>query len=263
MPLLRRTLLCVPLLALAACQPGKIDNREIVARHGTLVIASDLANPPFAGMDPRNGPWGRDVEMMERISERIRRRIEWKQMPFEELLDAVVDGRADIVCATMGITPERSERVDFSRPYYRTGIGVVVRAGEDEPETLTDLVGKRVGASPGTTSERAVRRKLRLSRHLFETTGERSVRERLESGEADAWVMDGPEADRVVLESDGALRRLEEDLDFELYALAVRRRRVVLLDQLDAAIREMNQNGEMRELDEQYGTASPPRPLGR
>ena len=122
-----------------------------------LRVGSDLDNAPFAFVDGSGSARGRDVEMMQELAARLGRELVWVRMPFADLLPAVEEGAVDAVCATMGITPERAERVAFTRPYYHTAIAVVVRAGDDEPTSLADLDGMRVSGAAGTTSERAVR----------------------------------------------------------------------------------------------------------
>lgn len=237
-----------------------------VATDGTppLRVASDLDNLPFAGVDENGAPCGRDVEMMQELAARLGRELEWRRMPFDRLLEAVETGEADVVCATMGITSERSRRVRFTRPYYRTALGVTVRSGAGEPATLAELAGLRVFASIGTTSEEAVRRDLPTSIGVFVPEAGDDLATWLASGELDAAVMDGPACDALVAHSAGRLARLAEDLGAELYGLALPRDRAALAAQLDRALEEMERTGRLAELDAEYGvpTAAAKRGLG-
>jgi len=206
------------------------------AARPALVVASDLDNLPFAGVDADGRPIGRDVELMERLAAGIGRRVEWRRMPFAELLGAAERGEVDVVCATLGITPERAERVLFTRPYFETSIAVVVRAGPPdggEPTTLAELAGRAVAAGAGTTSERAVRLRLPEAVGVFENERETPTEQRLAAREIDAAVMDGPAADALVAASGGRLVRLAQDLDRERYALALAPGRTRLKSQLD------------------------------
>lgn len=217
-----RVLTILSLLFLASCSTSASQPRA------SLVVASDLDNLPFAGVDESGRAIGRDVEMMERIAAGLRREIEWRRMPFDELLPAVERGQVDVVCATIGITPERAERMLFSEPYYDTSITVVVRTGEGEPTTLADLAGLQVAAGAGTTSERAVRTHLPDAVGVFANKRELATSERLATREVDAAVMDAPAAEALVAESAGTLTRLVPDLDIERYALALPPGRVEL-----------------------------------
>jgi len=198
-----------------------------------LVVASDLDNLPFAGVDANGRAIGRDVEMMERLAAGLGREVEWRRMPFDELLPAVERAEVDVVCATLGITAERARRVLFSEPYFDTSITVVVRLGPGEPTSLADLTGRRVAAGAGTTSEGALRAHLPGAVGVFENKQQAATADRLYGGEVDGAVMDAPAADALVAASGGRLGRLVPDLERERYALALPPGRSELKAQLD------------------------------
>jgi polar amino acid transport system substrate-binding protein len=223
-----------------------------------LVVASDLDNPPFAGVDAAGAPVGRDVGMMAMLAREIGRELEWRRMPFAQLLPAVEAGEVDIVCATIGVTPERARRVAFTVPYFRTAIAVVARAGAGEPRTLSDLAGRRVSAAAGTTSERAVRLRVPRALGVFENAKGTPALERLLAREVDAAVMDGPAADALVARSEGSLVRLAGALDVELYALALPLEDAALASSLDEALAAMSADGRLRALDARYGLEHEP-----
>ena len=184
---------------------------------------SDLDNPPFAEVGADGVPRGRDVEMMKDIARILERPLEWRRLPFDQLLPAAARGEAEVVCATLGVTPERERQVAFSRPYFVTSIAVVVRSGEGEPRRLGDLSGRRVAAAAGTTSERALRQRLPDCTPVLENEAQLSAAERLLAGEVDALVMDAPNAEALVREGAGRMQRLDESLAVESYALALPR----------------------------------------
>ncbi len=218
-----------------------------------IVVASDLDNLPFAGVDERGNAIGRDVEMMQRLAQRFGRPLEWLRMPFEDLLPAVEAGEVDAVCATLGITPERQQLVEFTQPYYETAITVIVRTGSGEPRTLGALRNKRVSAGTGTTSERAVRRHLQGVHGIFENKQGLPTAQRLLENEIDAAVMDGPAADTIVSQSNGRLIRLSETLDQENYAIALPKTHAGLRERLNRALREMQTSGELAALNAKHG----------
>ena len=62
----------------------------------------------------------------------------------------------DLVAATTGITAERAERYLFTESYFETCQAALVRAGNGEPTSVEDLVGRRVGASGSGTASLAM-----------------------------------------------------------------------------------------------------------
>lgn len=259
MRLLPPCLLAVAGALLAACSGTTVDSTPPAPRP-PLVVASDLDNPPFAWVDEQGRPRGRDVEMMEALGNLLGRPIDWRRMEFAALMPAAQSGAVDVVCATLGITPERSEFVDFTRPYFVTEIAVVTAERPAAPGTLADLTGRRVAAGAGTTSERAVRQRLPTARGVFENETGAAAPERLQSGEVDAVVMDGPAADALVRKNPG-LRRLPESLGEERYALVLRRGDP-LRTRLDEALAELERDGTLRRLDAQFGLKAAASPDG-
>jgi ABC-type amino acid transport substrate-binding protein len=193
--------------------------------------------------------------MTEILARRLGLELEWVQLPFEELLPAVEAARVDAVVATVGITPERAERVLFSRPYYETTIAVVVRRGQGEPQKLADLAHGTVHAGVGTTSERAVIE--RLGREvLFSGSKDGDSAVGLLLGLAtDALAMDEPNAAALLRSRPEELRILRESLARERYAIAVNKRSWRMLARIDGELRAMASEGELTRLDTDYGVA--------
>jgi glutamine transport system substrate-binding protein len=245
----QRLLLLSALVTLASCA-----SPQVIARN-EITVASDLNNMPFAGVDANGAAIGRDVEMMQEIANRIGVSLIWERHAFDQLMPMVERGDVDAVCATLGVTPERQERMDFSTPYYRTAIAVVVRIGDGEPTSLAELDNKRIAGSKGTTSERAIQ-KLIDAIPITENEKGAPLIERLTSGDIDAAAMDGPAADVLVASSGGRLARLADDLDTEDYGIAVDPDQVGLVQAFDQVLRVLESSGWLDELNERY--AIPP-----
>ncbi|NEQ44505.1 MAG: glycine betaine/L-proline ABC transporter substrate-binding protein ProX [Leptolyngbya sp. SIOISBB] len=58
-----------------------------------------------------------------------------------KLLDEVERGAADLAIAGIGITSQREERLDFSYPYYESGLQVLVPSDQSELGKLLSVIG--------------------------------------------------------------------------------------------------------------------------
>jgi polar amino acid transport system substrate-binding protein len=217
-----------------------------------LRVASDLDNKPFAFVDENGEAAGRDVKMMEELAHRMGRQVEWVPMPFEELMPAVRGGQVDIVCATLGVTPERSREMDFTQPYFRTELVAVTLAGPGAPASIADLSGRAVAAGAGTTSERAVSMRAPAAHLVTGSKTGSTAGQRLLAGEVVAVVMDGPAAEAIIAASGGKLARLPESFGPEDYALALPRGSA-LREHLDGALAACERDGTITRLDEAFG----------
>lgn len=222
---------------------------------GLWRVGCDFTNPPFADIGDDGRPSGRDVEMTQLVAAHLGLTLEWVRLPFEELLPALEEGRLDAVVATLGITPERAERVLFSRPYFETTIAVVVRRGAGEPRTLADLAHGTVTAGAGTTAERAVLQRLGAKVLFSGAKDGASAAELLVSHRTDGAALDEPNAVALVRTRPEDLRLLPEALARERYAIAVGKRSWRTLARIDEALRALADAGELARLDTAWGVA--------
>ena len=98
----------------AATEPGA----ESVERP-TLVVGNAIVGLPSVAIQD-NELVGYEVELAQRFAAHTGRRVEWSTVDWGALIPSLVSGKIDLVVAGMYITPERQERIDFSRPYHRS-----------------------------------------------------------------------------------------------------------------------------------------------
>ncbi len=71
---------------------------------------------------------------------------------FEEAIEALRDGRGDLIAAGMTVTPERRKRVAFTKPYFSDVSEIVVAHEDVEGLTaLEDLAGRQVTVLAGSS----------------------------------------------------------------------------------------------------------------
>lgn len=120
LPVLMLLLGAFPGLAQEVARPAE--------RAGPLTIATKQA-PPFAMKGP-DGAWtGISIDLWKRIAGQLKldyRLVE--EDTVQGLIDGVASGRFDAAVAALTITAPRARVVDFSQPFYATGLGVAVPA---------------------------------------------------------------------------------------------------------------------------------------
>jgi len=83
-----------------------------------LRVGMDLRYPPFETVDFSNNPEGISVDIALAFGAFIGREVEIVGTNFASLIPALQSGDIDIAIASMSITEERAEVVDFSNPYF-------------------------------------------------------------------------------------------------------------------------------------------------
>ena len=119
----------------------------------TLKVVTDPSFVPFEMMDQKTGEMvGFDMEIIAEVSRRAGFDYELNTMDFNGIIPALQTGNVDIAIAGITITEEREQIVDFSDPYYDSGLRILVRQSENGINTFDDLDGKKIGTKIGSTS---------------------------------------------------------------------------------------------------------------
>lgn len=87
--------------------------------------------PPFAFKQADSSWTGLSVELWEDIARDLDLRYAWHEMELEALLDGVRTDSLDAAVAALTITAEREAMLDFSHPFYVSGLGIAVRAQQE------------------------------------------------------------------------------------------------------------------------------------
>lgn len=128
------------------------DTLEMVKKKGVLVAGVKDSTPGFGFIDEKTREIvGYDVDFVRAIANKLGVKLELKPVTSSTRMPQLTEGNIDIIAATMTITPERAQQIDFSYTYFLTGQKFIAKKGT--VKTLADLDGKRIGTAKGSTSE--------------------------------------------------------------------------------------------------------------
>lgn len=117
-------------------------------------IGTEGAYPPFNALDSNRKLIGFDIEIGDAICEVAKLDCEWVVQDWDGMIPGLTSEKYDAILASMSITAERLEVIDFSDAYYQEGAALVAAEGTEYKGNLKDTVaGKVVGVQSGTTHE--------------------------------------------------------------------------------------------------------------
>lgn len=190
--LLRAAALLTALIATPALALPDLGGREVV-------VVTENAYPPLQFVEPGTGtPVGWEYDAMRAIAERLNLKLSFANSSWDAMIPAVHDGQYDIGMDGITIRPDRAEMVDFSDPYMRSEMVMMVRASEkrfDDEESFMASEDLLVGAQAGTTGFYVTVYDLLDGNEanprikLFETFG--ASLQALKSGDVDVVLTDG------------------------------------------------------------------------
>jgi len=256
-------LMCVAVLAVgvlaAGCKPKNA--LEAIKKAGKIVVGTSADYAPFEFVDEATGAYtGFDVELMEKIAEKLGVTVEWKDMDFDILLTSLVNGEIDAVIACMSIRPDRQEQALFSDPYWTSPDAFLVRAdsGLTITDPTTDLAGKKIGVQTGTIQETWVQDELIATGKIAETDmssyprADQAVLD-LVAGRVDAVFLDAGVA-QAFTTTQPVTVALVHDLPGDP-GIAVKLGEQALIDEINRIIKELTDDGTIQQLGEKYEIA--------
>ena len=97
-----------------------------------LRVATNADFPPFEFRCKKRGVVGIDIEIARYVANYLGRNLEIIDMDFDDIIDSVKAGNADLGLAALSVTEERSQIINFTDHYATSKIVIMVRSGEEE-----------------------------------------------------------------------------------------------------------------------------------
>ncbi|HIK45488.1 MAG TPA: basic amino acid ABC transporter substrate-binding protein [Leptolyngbyaceae cyanobacterium M65_K2018_010] len=186
----------------------------------TLVVATEPSFPPFVYLTSDDQLAGFDVDLIHEIARRLGLKVYFAHIPFDGLFATLEAETADAAVDAITINAKRDESIDFSRPYFKSGLAIAVRADETEINSLQDLAGKKIAVKLGTTGAELAAQVPNTRLVTFDSAEKALID--LDKGNVDAVIKDEPTTlgmiDRVGLQN---IRLIPELLTEEYYGIGL------------------------------------------
>ncbi|MDD7184014.1 transporter substrate-binding domain-containing protein [Peptostreptococcus porci] len=139
---------------------------ESIKAKGTLVVGTAPGYPPFEfikSTDGKSEVVGADIDLANKVAEKLGVKLEIKTMDFDSLIPALVSDKIDMAITGMTPTDERKKTIDFSDVYFTGTNSLIVKADfNKKAETADDLKQLKIGVQKGSTQEILAVEKLKV-----------------------------------------------------------------------------------------------------
>lgn len=223
-----------------------------------LKIGTEGAYPPFNNLTADGQLVGFDIDIAKALCEEMKADCEFVTQDWDGIIPALIAGNFDAIIASMSITEERKQKVDFTEKYYNTPPAIAVaKDSKIAGVTVADLEGKAIGAQSSTTHSNYAEAKFPDSDvRLYPTADEYKLD--LENGRVDAVVDDIIVLSEWVNSAAGAcckiLGALTPDpvINGEGAGIALRKGEDELREKFNAAIQAIIANGKYKQINDKY-----------
>ena len=219
-----------------------------------LTMATNAAFPPYEFYDGKEVV-GIDAEIAAAIAKELGMKLEIEDIDFDSIISTVQGGKADMGMAGMTVTEERLKNINFSES-YATGIQVVIVKEGSDIKSVDDLFADgasySIGVQTGTTGDIYVSddsEGTALTVERFNNGNDAVLA--LANGQIDCVIIDNEPAKAFVAKQTG-LTILDTAYAEEEYAIAVAKDNTELLDQINAALDKLTEDGTIQAIVDKY-----------
>jgi polar amino acid transport system substrate-binding protein len=120
------------LIEQAHAQAATSSKLQEVLKRGKLICGTGTTNPPWHFEDDSGNLTGMDIDMARLFAKGLfddPNKVEFVREAADARIPNLVTNKIDIVAQFMTITAVRARQVEFTTPYYREGVGLMVLKG--------------------------------------------------------------------------------------------------------------------------------------
>lgn len=232
----------------------KIDTLGQIIQRDKLIIGVRDDTAPFGFRDKNGNLIGYDIDLAHIIAKGVlkdEKKVEFVPVTASNRIMKLNSGEVDILIATMSVTEQRQQILDFSMPYHMAGQAILTNRAS-KATSLKDFEGKKLIIVFGSTSEN----NLRTNVPEIEVIGFKTYKDAfnaLKAGKAQGIV-----ADDTILynlsRNDNSVKILPKRYSQEPYAVAFRKEKesTRLIREIDYIIDNLQSTGRLNKMREKW-----------
>lgn len=216
-----------------------------------LVVGTNPNFPPFEYK--KDGKLvGFEIDLMHEIGNYLNKKIVFKDMAFDTLLVEIQCNRIHMIASAMTPTPERAQKVLFTKPYLTKDPLIIITRADDQPQpqNVEGLKGKEVVVNDGYTAESYMKKQEGVHVKSLQHPAEAFLA--LKTGRFYAYVS-ARSAVQLFFEQNKDQKFNITELDvYDSYALAVCNCQPELFEQIQDALNHLEQDGTVLKLKQKW-----------
>jgi glutamate/aspartate transport system substrate-binding protein len=257
---------CLTAPAFAAEPAGTLQK---IKESGTIVLAYRDASIPFSYLDNNQQPVGYSVDIANKVVEAVKKelklpnlKVQYNLVTSQTRIPLVQNGTVDLECGSTTNNLERQKQVDFSLGFFLVK-GQLLTKKSSGIKDFTDLKGKNVVTTAGTTNERLLKvmnADKQMGMNVISAKDHGEAFMIVESGRAAAFYMDNPllYGEMAKARNPAEWTVTGKPQSFESYGCMLRKGDPAFKKVVDDALRATYQSGEINKIYAKWFTSPVP-----
>lgn len=235
---------------------------ESIKTAGVIKIGTDATYQPNQFLDADGKTViGMDVDLFDAVMAKFGVKTEWVPSAFDAIILGVQSGKYDVGVSSFTVNAERLEQATMVS-YFKAGTQWVTQTGNPKAINPDDACGKTVGVQKGTVQadvdlparQKACTDAGKPEINVLVDADQAKVTASVQSGKADAMLVDLPPAIAAVEGTAGALELLGEQYDSAPYGYVLKKEDTAFGEAIVEALKQLEADGTYLEILTQWKT---------
>lgn len=264
------SLLSLIMIVLAGCA-GKSENKttdtatpsnllEKIKSAGKIRVGLMGTYAPYNFLNDKHEVDGFDADVAKQVAKRLGVEVEFITGEFSGLIEGLQKDKYDALVTQVTITDDRKKTMDFSEPYIKNAVNVIVKSDNTTIKSVDDFKDKKIGVGLGTNDEKYLRDVVLPKVGNFEIATYNDVITSLSDlnvGRIDATI-NNIFAIKPLLEKNHLdIKPVGEPIKEDVAGIAVRKNNPELVQALNKALDEMKSDGTFKEIFQKWFGVDP------
>lgn len=242
-------------IVLAGCGTKKEEQKatllDQIKKSGTMKVGLMGTYPPYNFLNDKNEIDGFDADIAKEVAKRIGVKAEFITNEWSGMIAGLEKSKFDIVISQMTITEERKKTMDFSKPYIKNSVNVIVKEDNSTIKAIEDFKGKKIGVGLGTNDETYLRNEAMPKVGNFEIATYNDVITTLldlNNGRIDATVNNLFAIKPIVDKNNLKVKVVGQPIKEDYAGMAIRKGNPEFLSAVDKALEDMKSDGTYKSI---------------
>ena len=191
---------------------------------------------------------GIEADLAHQLGKALNRPVQFIELPWDQQISALLDGKTDIIMSGMSITQARKVRIDFADAYLKSGLVASFRSEDVQKyKSVQNVLDSFVtlGVIESTTGHAFVKRNIPRNIKIAQLKTPKEAALELKRRTIDIFIHDAPSIVWLVAENEIDLAALWEPLNKESLAWGVKKDNRLFLENVNGILKGWKQDGTL------------------
>ncbi|SDM80697.1 cystine transport system substrate-binding protein [Paenibacillus sp. yr247] len=233
---------------------------EQIKKSGKLKVGLMGTYAPYNFLNDKHEVDGFDADVAKEVAKRLGVQAEFITGEFSGLIEGLQKEKYDALVSQVTITDDRKKTMDFSMPYIKNAVNVIVKSDNTTIKSIDDFKGKKVGVGLGTNDEKYLREVVLPKVGTFEIATYNDVITSLTDlnvGRIDATINNVFAIKPLVDKNKFKIKTVGEPIKVDAAGIPVRKNNPELLDAINKALTDMKSDGTFKTIFQKWFGVDP------